>query len=92
MPGSVAEMNNFQEIASAAANLSISCYFPELKLNLQDKETFEVIYNRYYLFSCNIDSILLHDRRPYLVAALDHLTSISIVFNTVVKNSKSKRT
>ncbi len=48
MPGSVAEMNAFQEMASATSNLCINCYFPDVKLNLQDKESFSLVYNRLY--------------------------------------------
>eukprot|EP00794_Sanderia_malayensis_P020264 gene20264-22250_t len=48
MPGSVGEMSTFQELASATSSFCIECYFPELKLNLQDKESFSLIYNRLF--------------------------------------------
>jgi len=48
MPGSVAEMMNFQETASATSKLLLNFNFPELRLNLLDKSTFELIYNRLF--------------------------------------------
>ena len=46
MPGSIAEMNTFKDIASATSRYYISLNFPDLQLNLHDKDIFELIYNR----------------------------------------------
>ena len=47
MPGSIPEMMNFQEIASASSKFLLNFNFPELRLNLLDKNTFVLIYNRF---------------------------------------------
>ena len=56
MPGDIPEMANFQETASAASKFHLNFYFPELRLNLSDKNTFELIYNRLVEFLCRVIS------------------------------------
>ena len=46
MPGSIAEMNAFQEDALSSSKLAINCYLPNLKMNLHSSEIFELLYNR----------------------------------------------
>lgn len=45
-PGSVNEMNTFQEYASSSSKMSVNCYFPSMRLNLHTNDVFELFYNR----------------------------------------------
>ncbi|XP_065067241.1 autophagy-related protein 2 homolog B-like [Rhopilema esculentum] len=48
MPGSIPEMNSFQDIASSSSKFFVSLSFPDLQLNLHEKSVFELIYNRLF--------------------------------------------
>lgn len=48
LPGSVAEMNAFQEFATMNSKYSINCYVPYVQMNLHTNDIFELVYNRFF--------------------------------------------
>lgn len=46
LPGSVSEMNDFEQHASTTACYSVSCCVPEIRVHLPSKRFLETLYNR----------------------------------------------
>ena len=46
LPGSVLEMDDFEQQASATACYSIKCCVPEIRVHLPSKHFLETLYNR----------------------------------------------
>ena len=74
-PGSISEMNAFQEFATVSSKLAVNCYFPSMQLNLHTNDIFEVVYNRFIHLSeaylgisqgleTNVCNLLTFKRQP----------------------------
>jgi len=59
-PGTIGEMNAFQEHASSSAKTAINCYFPSMQINLHTNQVFELFYNRYFRLLTRPDDILVY--------------------------------